>query len=88
MVKCSWHCCPRIVSVEDSVVLVLSSINDNVVLVHVLSVLITVFWYYLSMMLFQALSENPGLVFVKPQWIHSCHDKSKLMPHQKHIVVP
>nr|KAG5708735.1 hypothetical protein BaRGS_034952 [Batillaria attramentaria] len=36
----------------------------------------------------QALSENPGLVFVKPKWIHACHDKNKLLPHQPYVVVP
>ncbi|XP_048238746.1 DNA repair protein XRCC1-like isoform X2 [Haliotis rufescens] len=36
----------------------------------------------------EALSENPNLVFVKPQWLHMCHDKGKLMPYQPYIVVP
>ena len=64
-----------------NVVLVLSDVDGSVVLVlsnvdgDVLLVL-------------QALTENPELVFVKPQWIHSCHDKSKLLPYQQHVVVP
>ncbi|XP_076438303.1 DNA repair protein XRCC1-like isoform X2 [Babylonia areolata] len=36
----------------------------------------------------EALTENPALVFVKPQWIHSCHSKSRLTPYQPFIVVP
>ncbi|XP_067673950.1 DNA repair protein XRCC1-like isoform X1 [Haliotis asinina] len=36
----------------------------------------------------EALSDNPNLVFVKPQWLHACHDKNKLMPYQPFIVVP
>ncbi|BFZ00118.1 hypothetical protein BsWGS_03157 [Bradybaena similaris] len=36
----------------------------------------------------QAASENPQLIFVKPTWIKSCHDKNKLLPYQPHIVVP
>ncbi|XP_052801501.1 DNA repair protein XRCC1-like isoform X2 [Mya arenaria] len=35
-----------------------------------------------------ALSDNPNLVFVKPKWVHVCHDKQKLVPHQPYIVVP
>ncbi|XP_052270427.1 DNA repair protein XRCC1-like isoform X1 [Dreissena polymorpha] len=35
-----------------------------------------------------ALSDNPSLVFVKPKWVHVCHDKQKLVPHQPYIVVP
>ncbi|KAK3084243.1 hypothetical protein FSP39_010617 [Pinctada imbricata] len=35
-----------------------------------------------------ALSDHPKLVFVRPKWIHDCHDKEKLVPHQFHIVVP
>ncbi|PVD27783.1 hypothetical protein C0Q70_12956 [Pomacea canaliculata] len=36
----------------------------------------------------EALLENPELVFVKPKWIHSCHEKSKLVPYQLFVVVP
>jgi len=36
----------------------------------------------------EALNENPELIFVKPKWISSCHDKQKLLPYQPYIVVP
>ncbi|RUS76889.1 hypothetical protein EGW08_015358 [Elysia chlorotica] len=36
----------------------------------------------------EALTENPGLVFVKPKWIFACHEKNKLLPYQPYIVVP
>ena len=36
----------------------------------------------------QALSDHPQLVFVKPKWIHTCHEKEKLMPYQHYIVIP
>nr|XP_022341040.1 DNA repair protein XRCC1-like [Crassostrea virginica] len=35
-----------------------------------------------------ALSDHPQLVFVKPKWIHMCHEKEKLMPYQHYIVIP
>lgn len=35
-----------------------------------------------------ALSDHPQLVFVKPKWIHACHEKEKLMPYQHYIVIP
>ncbi|KAK6173680.1 hypothetical protein SNE40_017088 [Patella caerulea] len=35
-----------------------------------------------------ALTENSKLIFVKPKWIHLCHEKSKCLPHQPYIVVP
>lgn len=35
-----------------------------------------------------ALSDHPQLVFVKPKWIHTCHEKEKLMPYQHYIVIP
>ncbi|XP_061197907.1 DNA repair protein XRCC1-like isoform X2 [Saccostrea echinata] len=35
-----------------------------------------------------ALSDNPKLVFVKPKWIHMCHEKEKLVPYQHYIVIP
>ncbi|KAL3856427.1 hypothetical protein ACJMK2_011189 [Sinanodonta woodiana] len=36
----------------------------------------------------EALSDNPGLIFVKSKWIYMCHEKSKLMPYQPYIIVP
>uniref|UniRef100_A0A0B7A2I6 BRCT domain-containing protein n=1 Tax=Arion vulgaris TaxID=1028688 RepID=A0A0B7A2I6_9EUPU len=36
----------------------------------------------------QAVSENPHLIFVKPTWITTCHEKNKLIPYQPYIVVP
>lgn len=36
----------------------------------------------------EALADNTGLVFVKPKWIYSCHEKNKAMPFQPYIVVP
>ncbi|XP_070202995.1 DNA repair protein XRCC1-like isoform X2 [Littorina saxatilis] len=36
----------------------------------------------------EALTENPGLIFVKPQWLYTCHNKTKLVPHQPYVVVP
>ncbi|XP_035825741.1 DNA repair protein XRCC1 isoform X2 [Aplysia californica] len=36
----------------------------------------------------EALNENANLVFVKPKWIFSCHEKLKLLPYQPYIVVP
>ncbi|KAH9504669.1 DNA repair protein xrcc1 [Bulinus truncatus] len=36
----------------------------------------------------EALSENPHLFFVKPKWIHQCHEKNKLIPYQHHVIVP
>ena len=38
--------------------------------------------------LFQALSENSNLAFVKPAWIYACDEKQKMIPHQKHVVAP
>ncbi|XP_053375045.1 DNA repair protein XRCC1-like isoform X2 [Mercenaria mercenaria] len=35
-----------------------------------------------------ALSDNPNLVFVKPKWVQTCHEKLKCVPHQPYIVVP
>lgn len=36
----------------------------------------------------EALADNSELVFVKPKWIYSCHEKNKTMPFQPYIVVP
>ncbi|XP_076066618.1 DNA repair protein XRCC1-like [Oratosquilla oratoria] len=36
----------------------------------------------------EALSDNPSLQFVKPQWIWKCSDKKKLVPHQPFLIVP
>ncbi|XP_064651039.1 DNA repair protein XRCC1-like [Lineus longissimus] len=36
----------------------------------------------------KALSDQPSLQFVKPQWVFDCDEKQKLMPHQKYLVVP
>ncbi|KAK3590492.1 hypothetical protein CHS0354_015481 [Potamilus streckersoni] len=36
----------------------------------------------------EALTDKPGLIFVKPKWIYMCHEKSKLVPYQPYIVVP
>ncbi|XP_060076028.1 DNA repair protein XRCC1-like [Ylistrum balloti] len=36
----------------------------------------------------EALADNSELVFVKPKWIYSCHEKNKTLPFQPYIVVP
>jgi DNA-repair protein XRCC1 len=35
----------------------------------------------------QALSENMSLVFVRPAWLHACHNSQKCVPYQKYAVV-
>ncbi|XP_032835570.2 DNA repair protein XRCC1 [Petromyzon marinus] len=37
---------------------------------------------------YDALTENPNLAFVKPQWIYSCNSKGKRLPHQPFVVIP
>uniref|UniRef100_A0A8C4QIK6 DNA repair protein XRCC1 n=1 Tax=Eptatretus burgeri TaxID=7764 RepID=A0A8C4QIK6_EPTBU len=37
---------------------------------------------------YEALTENPHLAFVKPQWIYSCNKKGRSLPHQPFVVVP
>ncbi|KAL8625400.1 hypothetical protein ACOMHN_044543 [Nucella lapillus] len=36
----------------------------------------------------EAVSENPSLVFVKPEWIRNCHNSSKLVACKPYTVVP
>ncbi|XP_038065566.1 DNA repair protein XRCC1-like [Patiria miniata] len=36
----------------------------------------------------KALSDHPGLSFVRPKWIYVCSEKSKMVPYQPYIVVP
>ncbi|KAL4224049.1 positive regulation of DNA ligase [Mactra antiquata] len=37
---------------------------------------------------YDAISDNPDLVFVKPKWVEICHEKSKFVPHQPFAVIP
>lgn len=40
------------------------------------------------MCLLQALTDNSDLVFVRPSWIHACHNAQKYLPYQKFAVLP
>ncbi|CAB4008835.1 DNA repair XRCC1-like [Paramuricea clavata] len=36
----------------------------------------------------EALVDNSSLTFVRPKWIHTCHDKRSFVPFQPYIIVP
>ncbi|XP_071806723.1 DNA repair protein XRCC1-like [Asterias amurensis] len=36
----------------------------------------------------KALSDHPGLAFVRPKWIYNCCEKSKKVPYQPYVIVP
>lgn len=36
----------------------------------------------------QAQTENPSLIFIRPKWIHKCHEKRKIVPFEPFIIQP
>jgi len=36
----------------------------------------------------KALTENVDLTFLRPDWVHKCHDSQTIIPYQKYIVSP